>query len=181
ESTHYHIFPEYGIVELIGRDGRPVEGPGAMGEVVATNLTNFVCPLIRYRTLDVAVLGTDACTCGRAYPMLERVEGRLQEFIVTKNRRFISMTAVNMHSDIFDNVAQFQFHQEKEGETLLRIVKKPGYGDRDTERILRELDRKFDGDVDVTIRFVDEIPRTRRGKYQFLIQELPLGQGGISV
>ncbi len=29
ESTHYHIFPEYGIVELIGRDGRPVRGgPG---------------------------------------------------------------------------------------------------------------------------------------------------------
>ncbi|NMA10746.1 MAG: phenylacetate--CoA ligase family protein, partial [Methanomicrobiales archaeon] len=181
ESTHYHIFPEYGIVELIGRDGQPVRGPGAMGEVITTNLTNLVCPLIRYRTMDVAVLGGGSCTCGRSYPMLERVEGRLQEFIVTKNRRFVSMTAVNMHSDIFDNVAQFQFHQEKEGETLLRIVKKSGYGDRDTERILRELDRKFDGDVDVTIRFVDEIPRTRRGKYQFLIQELPLDQWGISV
>nr|WP_231476718.1 phenylacetate--CoA ligase family protein [Methanoculleus sp. MH98A] len=181
ESTHYHIFPEYGIVELIGRDGRPVKGPGAMGEVVTTGLINPICPLIRYRTMDVAVLGADSCTCGRAYPMLERVEGRLQEFIVTKNRRFISMTAVNMHSDIFDNVAQFQFHQEKEGEALLRIVRKPGYSDRDTERILRELDRKFDGDVDVTICFVDEIPRTRRGKYQFLIQELPLGHAGISV
>jgi phenylacetate-CoA ligase len=181
ESTRYHIFPEYGIVELIGRDGEPVRDPGAMGEVVSTGFINPICPLIRYRTMDVAVLGSGTCTCGRAYPLLERVEGRLQEFIVTKNRRFISMTAVNMHSDIFDNVAQYQFHQEKEGEVLLRIVKKPGYGDRDTERILRELDRKFDGDVDVTIRFVDEIPRTRRGKYQFLIQELPLDRWGISV
>ncbi|MFY9507274.1 MAG: phenylacetate--CoA ligase family protein, partial [Candidatus Methanoculleus thermohydrogenotrophicum] len=33
ESTLYHIFPEYGIVELIGRDGQPVEEPGVMGEV----------------------------------------------------------------------------------------------------------------------------------------------------
>ena len=176
ESTHYHIFPEYGIVELIGRDGRPVERPGAMGEVVATNLTNFVCPLIRYRTMDLAVLGKSPCTCGRNYPLLERVEGRLQEFIVTKDRRFISMTAVNMHSDVFDNVVQFQFYQKKEGEVLMRIVKKPGYTDRDTERILRELDRKFQGDVDVTIRSVGKIPRTRRGKYQFLIQDLPLDQ-----
>ena len=181
ESTHYHIFPEYGIVELIGRDGQPVQAPGAMGEVVATNLTNFACPLIRYRTMDIAVLGADACSCGRGYPLLEKVEGRLQEFIVTKNRRLVSMTAVNMHSDIFDNVAQFQFHQEREGEALLRIVKKTGYGDRDTDRILRELERKFEGDVDVTIRFVDDIPRTRRGKYQFLIQELPLDRWGISV
>ncbi|MDD3857787.1 MAG: phenylacetate--CoA ligase family protein [Methanoculleus sp.] len=181
ESTRYHIFPEYGIVELIGRDGRPVEAPGGMGEVVTTGLINPICPLIRYRTMDVAVLGADACSCGREYPLLEKVEGRLQEFIVTKNRRLVSMTAVNMHSDIFDNVAQFQFHQEREGEVLLRIVKKTGYGDRDTDRILRELDGKFDGGVDVTIRFVDEIPRTRRGKYQFLIQELPLDQWGISV
>ena len=175
-STHYHIFPEYGIVELIGQDGRPIEGPGVMGEVVATGLTNFICPLIRYRTMDVAVLGANSCACGRPYPMLERVEGRLQEFIVTKDRRLISMTAVNMHSDIFDNVAQFQFHQEKRGMAILRIVRKPGYGDRDTKRILRELDRKFDGDVDMTICFVDEIPRTRRGKHRFLVQDLPPDQ-----
>nr|WP_303716430.1 phenylacetate--CoA ligase family protein [Methanoculleus marisnigri] len=181
ESTRYHIFPEYGIVELIGRDGLPVKGPGAMGEVVATSLINPICPLIRYRTMDIAVLGKAPCSCGRAYPMLDRVEGRLQEFIVTKDRRFISMTAVNMHSDVFDNVAQFQFYQKREGEVLMRIVKKPGYNDRDTERILRELNKKFEGDVDVTIRFVGIIPRTRRGKYQFLIQDLPLDRWGISV
>jgi len=181
ESTRYHIFPEYGIVELIGRDGLPVEGPGAMGEVVTTSLINPICPLIRYRTMDVAVLGEAPCSCGRAYPMLDRVEGRLQEFIVTKDRRFISMTAVNMHSDVFDSVAQFQFYQKREGEVLMRIVKKPGYNDRDTERILRELNKKFEGDVDVTIRFVGIIPRTRRGKYQFLIQDLPLDRWGISV
>jgi phenylacetate-CoA ligase len=181
ESTSYHIFPEYGIVELIGRDGNPVSGPGEMGEVVATNLTNYVCPLIRYRTSDVATSGDGPCTCGRAYPLLETVEGRLHEFIVTKNGRLISMTAVNMHSDVFDNVIQFQFYQKQEGEVLMRIVKKPGYTNQDTERILQELGKKFDGDVDVTIRFVGKIPRTRRGKYQFLIQDLPLDQRGPGI
>ncbi len=181
ESTHYHIFPEYGIVELIGSDGRPAEEPGAMGEVVATSLINLVCPLIRYRTMDAAVLGGGQCSCGRAYPLFESVEGRLHEFIVTGDRRLISMTAVNMHSDVFDNVAQFQFYQMKEGEVLMRIVKRPGYTDRDTERILRELGKKFEGDVDLTIRFVGKIPRTRRGKYRFLIQDLPLEEWGLSV
>jgi phenylacetate-CoA ligase len=181
ESTHYHIFPEYGVVELIGRDGRPVEGPGVLGEIVATNLTNYICPLIRYRTMDLATAATGPCTCGRHYPLLERVEGRLQDFIVTNNHRLISMTAVNMHSDVFDNVVQFQFYQERAGEVLLRLIKKPGYNDRDTGYILGELDKKFEGDVDVTIHFVTEIPRTRRGKYQFLVQKLPLDRWGISV
>ena len=179
ESTHYHIFPEYGIVELIGRDGRPVERPGEMGEVVATNLTNYVCPLIRYRTMDLAIAAQGPCTCGRHYPLLEDVEGRLHEFIVTKDRRLISMTAVNMHCGVFDNVVQFQFHQEMVGEVVLNIVRKPGYTDRDTEYILSELEKKFEGDVDVTVHYVTEIPRTRRGKYRFLIQDLPLDEGGI--
>jgi len=181
ESTHYHIFPEYGIVELIGRDGRPVANPGEMGEVVATNLTNYVCPLIRYRTMDLATAAQGPCTCGRHYPLLEHVEGRLHEFIVTKDRRLISMTAVNMHSDVFDNVVQFQFYQEKAGEVILRIVRKPGYTDRDTDYILSELEKKFEGDVDVTVHFVTKIPRTRRGKYRFLIQDLPLDGGDISL
>ncbi|NLZ29186.1 MAG: phenylacetate--CoA ligase family protein, partial [Methanomicrobiales archaeon] len=181
ESTHYHIFPEYGVVELIGRDGQPVEDPGVLGEVVATNLTNYICPLIRYRTMDLAMAAAGPCTCGRHYPLLERVEGRLQDFIVTSNHRLISMTAVNMHSDVFDNVLQLQFCQEKAGEVLLRVIKKPGYNDRDTRYILEELDKKFGGDVDVTIHFVTEIPRTRRGKYQFLVQKLPLDRWGISV
>ena len=178
ESTHYHIFPEYSIVELIGRDGRPITTPGVMGEVVTTGLTNYICPLIRYRTMDAAVLGDGSCSCGRAYPLLEKVEGRLQEFIVTKDHRLIPMTSVDMHSGVFDNVAQFQFYQEKVGEVLMRIVKRPGYTGRDTEQILRELEEKFEGDVDVTIRFVGKIPRTRRGKYQFLIQKLPLDRWG---
>ncbi len=181
ESTHYHIFPEYGVVELIGRDGQPVEDPGVLGEVVATNLTNYICPLIRYRTMDLAMAAAGPCTCGRHYPLLERVEGRLQDFIVTNNHRLISMTAVNMHSDVFDNVVQLQFCQEKAGEVLLRVIKKPGYNDRDTRYILEELDKKFGGDVDVTIHFVTEIRRTRRGKYQFLVQKLPLDRWGISV
>ncbi|MDD3373821.1 MAG: phenylacetate--CoA ligase family protein, partial [Methanoculleus bourgensis] len=152
-----------------------------MGEVVATNLTNYVCPLIRYRTMDLATAAQGPCTCGRHYPLLEHVEGRLHEFIVTKDRRLISMTAVNMHSDVFDNVVQFQFYQEKVGEVLLRIVRKPGYTDRDTDYILSELEKKFEGDVDVTVHFVTKIPRTRRGKYRFLIQDLPLDGGDISL
>ena len=179
ESPHYHIFPEYGIVELIGRDGRPVERPGEAGEVVTTSLINPICPLIRYRTMDVAVLGEGPCSCGRNYPLLEKVEGRVQDFIVTKDRRLISMTAVNMHSGVFDNVAQFQFYQKVEGEVLMRIVKRPGYTEADTEQILSELEKKFEGGVDVAIRFVAKIPRTRRGKYQFLIQDLPPDRCGL--
>jgi phenylacetate-CoA ligase len=179
ESTHYHIFPEYGIVELIGRDGEPVQGPGEMGEVVATNLTNFVCPLIRYRTMDVAVLGKDSCTCGRQYPILEKVEGRLQEFIVTRSGHLISVTPINYESEAFENIRQFQMYQEEVGELIMKVVRKPAYTEKDTRQLTAELRCQLGDGVNVHIHFVDEIPRTEGGKFRYLIQKIPISIGDL--
>ncbi|WP_449566844.1 phenylacetate--CoA ligase family protein [Methanoculleus nereidis] len=177
ESTRYHIFPEYGIVELIGSDGRPAEGPGAMGEVVATSLTNFVCPLIRYRTMDLATAAEGVCTCGRNYPLLERVEGRVQDFIVTGKGEFLPGIAMNIDTDAFDNVKQFQFYQEKVGEVVLNIVRKSAFSQHDAEYLYREVSRSCGDDVTITIRYVDNIPLTARGKYRYFVQDLPIRFG----
>ena len=179
ESTHYHIFPEYSVVELTGRDGLPVEGPGAMGEVVTTNLTNFVCPLIRYRTMDVAVASKKQCSCGRQYPLLEKVEGRLQEFIVTRGGNLISVTPINYESEAFENIRQFQMYQEEMGELIMKVVKKPAYTEEDTRQLTRELQWQLGDEVNVHVRFVNEIPRTEGGKFRYLIQKLPISIGDL--
>ncbi|PKL60981.1 MAG: CoF synthetase [Methanomicrobiales archaeon HGW-Methanomicrobiales-2] len=179
ESTRYHIFPEYSIVELIGGDGLPVEGPGAMGEVVATNLTNFVCPLIRYRTMDVAVATEKQCSCGRQYPLLEKVEGRLQEFIVTRGGHLISVTPINYESEAFENIRQFQMYQEERGELIMKVVRKPAYTEEDTQQLTRELQWQLGDEVNVHVRFVNEIPRTEGGKFRYLIQKLPIEIGDL--
>ena len=176
-SNFYHIFPEYGIVELIGNDGMPVTKENGVGEIVATGFNNYIFPFIRYRTMDIAVRSNSRCKCERNYPLLKDVEGRLQELIITETGRLISMTAINMHSDVFDNVKQFQFYQDKKGEVIFNIVKKVSYTEKDTEYIKKELYKKLGDDVDLIIQFVDEIPRTARGKYRFLIQKLPIEFG----
>jgi len=178
KSTYYHVFPEYGIMELVKDGGKPVKNEGDAGIIVGTGLTNYAMPLIRYKTDDLAVYTNQKCSCNRVYQLLKKVEGRwLQEFIVAKNNRLISMTAINMHSDVFDNVKQFQFYQEKEGEVIFNIVRKQSYTDQDTEYIRKELYKKLGDDVNLIIRFVDHIPRSQRGKYRFLIQKLPIEFG----
>lgn len=173
-ETAYHIASEYGYIELLGKDDRPVTADGETGEIVATGLTTFAFPMIRYRTGDVAEPFSEPCRCGRAYPRLKGVSGRLQEIIITGRDRRISMTAINMHSNVFDNVAQFQFFQEKKGEVVFNVVTKNGYGEGDTNNIRAELLRKLGDDVRLELRFVDNIPRTGRGKYRFLVQKLPV-------
>jgi len=176
-STFYHISPEYGYLELIGRDGTRVTKDSDIGEIVVTGFNNYATPFIRYKTMDLGIWSNKECRCGRQYQLLERIEGRLQEFIVTGTGRLISMTAINMHSDVFDNVKQFQFYQDTPGKVIFKVVKKKTYSDRDNTKISNELLKKLGEDMELKIVFVDEIPRTARGKLRFLEQKLNIRYG----
>ena len=84
---------------------------------------------------------------------------------------------MNIDTDAFDNVKQFQFYQEKVGEVVLNVVRKPAFGDSDAEYLYREVSRSCGDDVTVTIRYVDNIPLTTRGKYRYFVQNLPVHFG----
>ncbi len=179
KNTYYHIFPEYGFVELIDDNGKPVTEDGKMGEIVATGLNNFACPLIRYRTMDLAVPSNAKCKCGRNYPLLTKVEGRLQDLVVTKDKRLITLTALifAQHFKAFSKVTEMQLVQEKEGEVTVKIVKTSQYSTDDEKEILSTMRGAVSTGLDVNFDYVDHIPRTRSGKYRFLIQKLPVEFG----
>ena len=134
-STYYHIFPEYGIVELIGENGESVTKENAIGEIVATGLNNFIFPFIRYKTMDLGVYANKKCECGREYPLLKRVEGRLQELIVAKDKRLITLTALifAQHFNAFSKIKEMQLIQEREGEIIVNIVKTENYSNKDVK------------------------------------------------
>ena len=176
KDSRYHIFTEYGVTELVKNSGNPVESEGEMGEIIGTGFNNYVMPFIRYRTGDLAIYTQEKCSCGRHYPLIKNVEGRLQEYIVKRDNHLIPLGDMQIRN-IFDNVKQFQFYQDKKGEVIFNIVKGDGYTSKDTEDIRRELYRRIGDDMILEIRFVDHIPRLTSGKYRFLIQKLPIEFG----
>lgn len=177
EHSHdYHFYSEYGVTEMLRQDGGEA-GPGESGEIVATGFNNRAFPLIRYRTEDTATVSSSStCPCGRAFKRVERVDGRLQEMIVASSGNLISMTAINMHSDVFDNVHQFQFMQDTPGEVTMRIVRRPAYSLVDEQRIRESLARKLRDQITITIEYADSIPLTARGKATFLDQRLSIAK-----
>lgn len=177
-STKYHFFPQYGIVEFLDPSGDTVVQPGRIAELVATGFLNRATPMVRYRTGDLVVTATGPCPCGRNYPLVERIEGRLQELLVTPDGRRVSMTAINMHNDLFDRVRQFQFEQDRPDRVMLKIVPRPGYSDADTTRIGAEVGTKIGTTVRLYIEMRDQIPPGPGGKHCFLIQRLPLSRSG---
>lgn len=178
-SNDYHVFPEYGVVEVIREDGSPASAEGETGEMVGTSLDNFAMPLIRYRTEDWAVLGPRGCACGRNYKLLKETRGRWhQEVLVGRLDNLISITAVNVHTDIFDHVQQLQFYQCQKGKVELRIKRKPEYTERDTRRILAALEEKMGDTMEISLSFREEIPLVPSGKFRLVIQELGTREQG---
>lgn len=168
----YHLFSEYSITELIDSSGKPISKPGEVGRIVGTGFNNYAMPFIRYKTDDLAVFSSSWCSCGRKLPLIEKIEGRLQEVIVTKDDKLISMTSVNMHDNTFDNVKQFQFIQEKKGHITLTLIKNIKYSQKDTKQITTNIQQIIGKDFDLELKFVSNIPLTTIGKHRFLIQQL---------
>jgi phenylacetate-CoA ligase len=174
-SNCYHIFPEYGVVELLSENGSEVEREGEAGEMVGTTLDNLAMPLIRYRTDDWAVLGPRSCSCGRPHKLLKTTRGRWhQEMLIGKFDNLISVTALNVHSDVFDHANQIQFYQRERGRVELRIKPRPDYTERDTRKILEAMNEKMGDTMEISLSFHQEIPLSPRGKFRLVIQELDI-------
>ncbi len=174
-TNNYHIFPEYGIVELIDKNGKTVTKESEMGEIVGTGFLTYIFPFIRYRTGDVGIFTKERCSCGRAHPILKNIEGRVQDFIVSKKGHLAPLTSVyHLIAFTSKNLKECQLYQEKKGEIIINIVKDKNYTKNDTDNILYNFKKRAGNDFDFKVKFVDSIPRTSRGKFRFLIQKLPV-------
>jgi phenylacetate-CoA ligase len=178
-SDEYHFFPQAGILEILDDDGRPVTDEGGEGEIVLTGFHNLATPFIRYRTGDRGVVGAAGCArCGRNYPIVKLISGRTQEYLVAGGGRLIPNSALNVHSDAFDDVRAYQFYQDTPGKVRLDVVKNASCGSDRLRHIRETMLEKMGPGMDLEIRIVEDIPRTPRGKHRFIVQKLAIGEEG---
>jgi phenylacetate-CoA ligase len=171
ERGNYHIHNLDVIVEYLDDEDRPVP-PGEAGHLILTRLHPGPMPLIRYRVGDLGIsAGSRTCECGRGFELMESVEGRDTDIIVTPagNRLIVHFfTGIIEH---FKEVKSFQVVQREPGSILLRIVPAPDYAPEIGEQIIGQLKGKG-ADCAIQIEQVDDIPLTPGGKRRFVISEL---------
>jgi len=173
----YHAWPFYGITELLDNHDSEIK-EGGVGEIVGTSFWNYATPFIRYKTMDYAEKGPESChLCRRHFRILNRIEGRLQAFILTSDGRYISMTAINMHDDIFDNLRQFRFVQDEKGILQFQYVPKRPLNGEILADIHSRLMTKFGSGIELHLKEVFELNRNKSGKYSFLEQKMNIKYG----
>lgn len=173
ETTAYHHFPDYGVLEIVDERGNAAK-EGGYGELVGTGLLNRSLPLIRYRTGDRARRLPSRCKCGRCFDRFDEVEGRWkQEYVIGRNDSRISLAALNIHGPVFDRVRRYQYYQNTPGVMELRVMAAEGFGEEDIKRLSVAIARKLGDELTVNVKVVADIPLTKRGKCRRLIQEIP--------
>jgi phenylacetate-CoA ligase len=166
-----HVNADGVYVEIV-RDGQPARA-GEPGSVVVTDLTNRAMPLIRYQIGDVAVRSERACPCGRGLPLLERLEGREADFVVTAGGELISGISLTENFALHvPGLAQLQIVQEAVDRFLLRIVRGTDFGPASLERIRNLVYERFGPEAGYQCEFVDRIPQEPSGKYRFCISRV---------
>lgn len=159
EEGRYHVIPDYSIVELL-------EG----GEIVGTPLFNRAFPLLRYRSGDTALPAPDEeiCPCGRAaFPIISEIRGRLDSYIVTPEGRMVGRL-----DHIFKgakHIVESQIYQSTPGQIVVRVVRDIGYTSDDEAKLIQQARLRLGPTMQVSVEYVDNIPRTSRGKFAAVI------------
>lgn len=166
EHRGLHINMDTLIVEFL-KDDKPVP-PGEPGGIVVTDLTNYAMPFIRYKLGDVAVPAGRACRCGRTYPLVESIEGRSSDFIVTPEGRFVSGISLTENFILkLRDTKQTQIVQDKPNHITLKVVRDAGFGEASRSH-MEELVRKvFGPSMTYSLEFLEALPQESSAKFRF--------------
>lgn len=167
----FHLNADSLYAEVIA--DRPGSREAGEGSLVVTDLTNLAMPLIRYKVGDVVVKSDRPCACGRGLPLIERVEGREADYVLTPAGKLISGISLTENFALhIRGAAQVQIVQEEVRYLRLRMVAGDEFGP-DSRRQIEELVRNtFGPEMRYDVEIVDAIPQEPSGKYRFCISKV---------
>jgi phenylacetate-CoA ligase len=160
-----HFFDDYLYFEIIDSDGMSVKD-GEWGELVVTTLKKQAAPLVRYRTHDVTRILTQKCSCGRAYPMIDRIIGRTDDMVKVKG--------VNIYPGQIDGVlkncegvsSEYQVHiAHEDGRDIftLKVERRP---ECNAEAVAKTVSETFKHKIGIKIEVeavsLGELPRSEK-------------------
>jgi phenylacetate-CoA ligase len=164
-----HINSPHIILECLDESNQPVTS-GEAGKLVITDLNNLGMPLIRYRVEDVGVLSTRECSCGRKTPLLERLEGRVADFLKKPDGGQVAgVSLVERTLTKVAGIEQMQLVQEELHRITINRVKGVEYSPETDQELLREFRQVFNENTELVIKDVAKIPQEKSGKYRFSI------------
>jgi phenylacetate-CoA ligase len=129
-------------------------------------------PLIRYEVGDLGSIDnfSSNCSCGRSLPILNNIEGRLDDMIITPDGRHIGRLDPVFKSEM--KIKEAQIIQEALDLVHVKVVPTEGFNQLDEIDIKKRIEQRLGASINVVVETVAEIPRTKAGKFKAVISNL---------
>lgn len=149
----YHIHPEYGILEVDKNKGLS-SGKKEIGRIIGTSLHNFAMPLLRYRVDDLIEIDPhhQRCECGRALPLVEKIHGRGQDIIITKEGKFV--TNIFIFFEFWEGISWHQLIQEDIDKFRLNLLKDTNFNEKSIAEKMKGLRSILGKDASIDLKFL---------------------------
>jgi phenylacetate-CoA ligase len=158
-----HISSEYGVVELVERNGAQ--------EIVATGLMNPAMPLLRYRTGDTALPDDGApCKCGRGLPTVRSLVGRIDDMVATPEGAAVGPAPLSLAFQAIPELREAQIAKSSPAAITVSLVVTPSFGPTNEALVHSELHKRLGHRIKIDVKYVDAIPKTVSGKQQLIVK-----------
>lgn len=168
EQGHYHINPDYSWVEILDENNQPTQEEGF---IVGTTFHNLAMPLVRYRLSDRTRWKPGTCGCGRVFPMIEPVTGKLEDSITGSNGAAVSPSVLTFAFKSVANIKKSQVAQIGAAHWQVRVVPLPGFCGADQQKLINNIHQLVDSGVRVEVLLKDDLPNTAAGKFRWVVNE----------
>lgn len=173
QQSGLHVFADVRRIEIVDDDDGEVP-TGQEGEVVVTDLTNRVFPVVRYRLGDISAYLPDVCACGRGLPRLGPISGRSSDAVRLPDGTTIAGALGHIFDDAPLSIRQFEIVQAEDYSVTLRCIPSSGPdAQAGIDGAAARLRTATKGLVPVTVERVDSIAQVG-GKMRFIRSAAPV-------
>lgn len=173
EHTGLHINMDAVVLEVVDIDDNPV-AEGERGRLIVTPLMREGMPLIRYDTHDVIRMGSEGCSCGRTTPLIEIIEGRVEDIISLPDGSVIYPQIIIGELGDLTELANYQVIQQEANTIEVSIVKGKNFSEI-TEKKVERICKDIFGEVNLKINFTERVEETPSARMRHIISRV--GEG----
>lgn len=164
EGIHY--WNDYFYFEIIDPDTGEVLPDGEFGELVITTLKKAAAPLIRYRTHDLTRIIPQKCSCGRKYPMIDRITGRTDDMVKVKGVNIYPGQIEDLMNHIEGVSSEYQIiieHIDGRDRVIFRVETEQNV---DKAKVKEEVQKTFKNKIGIRVNCecvkLGELPRSEK-------------------
>lgn len=167
-----HIQSLTGIFEVVDENMQPA----LEGEILVTSFITKGTPLIRYRIGDRIKLSSNdkKCKCGSSYSLVDRVEGRSNDFIYSYEKGKVNLGNLSNSTKDIKGIVCFQMIQENKDCVTLKVVTSDQYNQKEESKFLSAIRERIGDNLKIDLQYVDEILREKSGKFRIVKNNLKL-------